>query len=55
MGITTVNLYVRKRVNGKELIVKPVSSEKNLADLFTKSLGSVKHWDLLQGIGMVQK
>jgi hypothetical protein len=39
-------------LNGKEIDVKPVSSDKNLADLFTKSLGSVKHWQFVHGLGM---
>jgi hypothetical protein len=41
-------------INGKEIDVKPVTSDKNLADLFTKSLGSVKHWQLMCGMGMTQ-
>ena len=47
--------FFMHELNGKALIVKSVSSEKNLADLFTKSLGSTKHWDLVQGIGLVQQ
>ena len=46
--------FFMHELNGKELIVKSVSSEKNLADLFTKSLGSTKHWGLVQGIGLVR-
>jgi hypothetical protein len=45
--------FFMHELNGKDLLVKSVSSEKNLADLFTKSLGSTKHWDLVQGIGLV--
>jgi hypothetical protein len=41
-------------LNGKEIDVKPVASDKNLADLFTKSLGSTKHWQLVHGLGMTQ-
>jgi hypothetical protein len=41
-------------LNGKQLEVTQVASEKNLADLFTKSLGSNKHWDLTKGIGMIE-
>jgi len=46
--------FFMHELNGKELVVKSVSSEENLADLFTKSLGSVKHWALARGIGLVQ-
>ena len=37
-------------LNGKVLDVKSISSDDNLADLFTKSLGSNKHWKLLKGM-----
>jgi hypothetical protein len=40
-------------LNGKQLDVMQVSSDKNLADLFTKTLGSSKHWDLVRGLGMM--
>lgn len=39
-------------LNGKQLDVQRISSDKNLADVFTKSLGSVKHWDLVHGLGL---
>ena len=41
-------------LNGKQLEVKRIASDKNLADLFTKTLGSNKHWDLMHGLGMIQ-
>jgi hypothetical protein len=40
-------------LNGKQLEIVHVASEKNLADLFTKSLGSTKHEELVRGLGMV--
>jgi hypothetical protein len=39
-------------MNGKQLNVVQVPSEENLADIFTKTLGSNKHWALVQGLGM---
>lgn len=39
-------------LNNKELVVTMISSESNLADLFTKALGSTKHWGLTHGLGM---
>jgi hypothetical protein len=41
-------------LNGKQLEVKRIASDKNLADLFTKSLGRSKHWDLAHGLGLVE-
>jgi hypothetical protein len=46
--------FFMHELNGKQLEVIQVASEKNLADLFTKSLGSNKHWDLTHGIGMIE-
>ena len=40
-------------LNGKQLEIVHVASEKNLADLFTKTLGSTKHEELARGLGMI--
>lgn len=45
--------FFMHELNGKKLQITFVSSEKNLADLLTKSLGSTKHSTLTQGLGMV--
>ena len=45
--------FFMHELNGKELDIQPIGSDKNLADFFTKSLGSNIHWRLLRDLGMV--
>lgn len=45
--------FFMHELNGSEVDIQAVASDNNLADLFTKSLGSSKHWTLLQGLGMM--
>lgn len=47
---TDPKFFFMHDLNGKQLDVTQVSSEKNLADLFTTKSGSSKHWDLLRGL-----
>jgi hypothetical protein len=44
--------FFAKELNNKEIVIKPISSQKNLADLFTKSLPAHRHNELVHGIGM---
>lgn len=44
--------FFMHELHGKKLDISSVSSEKNLADLFTKTLGSTRHHQLVQGLGM---
>jgi hypothetical protein len=46
--------FFMHELNKIELEVKHVASERNLADLFTKSLGTTKHWDLTHRLGMTK-
>ena len=46
--------FFMHELNGKQLQVVSVGSEQNVADLFTKSLGSTRHYKLLQGLGMTK-
>ena len=36
----------------KELNIQPIASDENLADMFTKSLGSTLHWKFRKGVGL---
>jgi hypothetical protein len=40
-------------IKGEQLEIMHVSWEKNLANLFTKSLGSTNHEELVSGFRMV--
>jgi transposase InsO family protein len=44
--------FFTSQLQGKEINVVKVNSEDNLADLLTKSLGSVKHWSLVPRLGL---
>ena len=44
--------FFMHELNGKELEVKIIASETNIADLFTKSLGSKAHWNLVNLLGL---
>jgi 2-C-methyl-D-erythritol 4-phosphate cytidylyltransferase len=46
--------FFMHELNRIHLEVKYITSEKNLADLFTKSLGTTKHWNLVHGLGMTK-
>jgi hypothetical protein len=46
--------FFMHELNGKQLRITYVASDKNLADLFTKSLGSTKHAKLAEGLGLTK-
>jgi hypothetical protein len=46
--------FFMHELNGKQLEVVSVGSDENLADLLTKSLGSIKHNKFLIGLGMTK-
>ena len=46
--------FYTSEVNGSEVEVTKVNSEDNVADIFTKSLGSTQHWKLLRKMGLQQ-
>ena len=44
--------FYTSELHGKEIIVKKVNSEDNVADILTKALGSNKHWALAPKLGL---
>lgn len=46
--------FFASELNGKEINVTKVSSEDNIADVFTKSLPAAQHKKLVQLMGMRQ-
>ena len=46
--------FFTHELNGKEVDIKAIASTENLADLFTKTLGSTLHWKLLPKLGLVE-
>ena len=46
--------FFTHELNGKEVDIKAIASTDNLADLFTKTLGSTLHWKLTTKLGLVE-
>jgi hypothetical protein len=44
--------FYTSEINGTEIEVTKIASEDNLADIFTKSLGSNLHWHFVPLLGL---